>query len=92
MQLPNFLPAEHSGPKRLWRSFAYNLHTYVLRRRELVADLPWLGVSLRAGAEDMLGRRLYKRGTYEKGVTEFLLRYLLTAPQDVVFDVGANVG
>ena len=54
--------------------------------------MPWLGVSLRAGSEDMLGRRLFKTGMYEAGVTNFLLHYLSNAEQDVVFDVGANVG
>jgi FkbM family methyltransferase len=76
----------------LWRSFSYNVHTYLLRRKELVSDVPWLGVRLRTGAEDMLGRRLFKRGTYEVGVTDFMMRYLSLAPQDVIFDVGANVG
>jgi FkbM family methyltransferase len=85
-------PREHRGPKRMWRSLAYNVHTYLLRRRELTADLPWLSARLRAGAEDMLARRLFKTGHYEPGVTDFLLRYLSTAPQDVIFDVGANVG
>jgi|GEM_PF-548069 len=89
---PTFTPREHAGLKRVWRSLAYNVQTYVLRRRELTADLPWLQATLRAGSEDMLARRLYKTGHYEPGVTAFLLRYLSSAPQDVVFDVGANVG
>ena len=89
---PKITPREHAGLKRLWRSFAYNLQTYVLRRPDLTSDLPWLSVTLRAGSEDMLARRLYKTGHYEPGVTDFLLRYLSVAPQDVIFDVGANVG
>lgn len=85
-------PRAHGAAKRLWRALAYNLHTFVLRRPELVADLPWLGVSLRAGSEDMLGRRLFKTGIYEPDVTDFVLRYLALAPQQLIFDVGANVG
>jgi len=86
------VPREHGVMRQLWRGLRYNLHTYVAHRKEIVSDLPWLGVTLRAGSEDMLGRRLFKRGLYEPGVTDFLLRYLTNAPQDVVFDVGANVG
>lgn len=89
---PKFTPREHAGLKRMWRSLAYNLHTYVRKRADLTADLPWLSATLRAGSEDMLARRLYKTGHYEPGVTDFLLRYLSSAPQDVIFDVGANVG
>lgn len=92
MVQPNLSPSAHGAAKRHWRSLVYNLHTYVLRRKEIVADLPWLGVSLRAGSEDMLGRRLYKTGQYEVGVTDFILRYLSLAPQELVFDVGANIG
>lgn len=87
-----FMPCEHGAVRRLWRSLSYNFHTYLVRRKEIVADLPWLGVSLRAGSEDMLGRRLFKTGMYEAGVTNFLLHYLSNVEQDVVFDVGANVG
>lgn len=92
MVVPEFTPREHGALQRLWRSLAYNLHTYVGRRPHITADLPWLGVTLRTGSEDMLGRRLYKTGLYERDVTHFLLRYLTAAPQDAVFDVGANVG
>ncbi|MCA8963838.1 MAG: FkbM family methyltransferase [Planctomycetes bacterium] len=83
---------EHGAMLQLWRALSYNLQAYVARRPELLCDVPWLGAQLRVGAEDILGRRLFKRGLYERGVTTFLLRYLAAAPQDVIFDVGANVG
>ncbi len=78
--------------RQLWRGLTYNVQAFVTRRAELVCDVPWLAARLRVGAEDILGRRLFKRGLYERGVTTFLLRYLAAAPQDVIFDVGANVG
>lgn len=89
---PKFTPREHGALRRAYRALVYNVRTYALRRRHITADLPWLGVSVRTGAEDMLGRRLYKTGLYERDVTAFLLRYLTLAEQDVVCDVGANVG
>lgn len=85
-------PQEYPRAKRIWRGLLYNLLTYVLWRPRITARLPWMSASLRTGAEDILGRRLFKRGLYEPGVTEFFLRYLSTAPQDVVYDVGANIG
>ena len=87
-----FTPREHAWPKKIWRGLTYNLHTYVFKRPDLTADIPWLSAALRASSEDMLARRLYKTAHYEPGVTDFLVRYLSSAPQDVIFDVGANVG
>ena len=65
-------PREHGAVQKLWRALSYNLRTYVAKRKEITAELPWLGVSLRTGSEDMLGRRLFKTGLYEPGVTDFL--------------------
>ncbi|MFK7741078.1 MAG: FkbM family methyltransferase [Planctomycetota bacterium] len=89
---PKYTQKEHGPFRSMWRALAYNLRTYVARRPDLTADLPWLGVRLRAGSEDMLARRLYKTATYERAVTEFVLGYLTLAEPAPVFDVGANVG
>ena len=84
--------ALHSGGKRAWRALLHNVLTYCLGRPQLTADLPWLGVRMRVGSEDVHGRRLFKTGVHEPGLTRFFMRYLKTAPQDVVIDLGANVG
>jgi len=70
----------------------HNVMTYGLGRRKLTADLPWLDAQLAVHARDAHGRHLFKRGVHEDSVSRLLLRYLEHAPQDVVFDIGANVG
>ncbi|MCA8941723.1 MAG: FkbM family methyltransferase, partial [Planctomycetes bacterium] len=46
----------------------------------------------RVASRDVHGRYLFKRGIHEPPATRLLLRYFRLAPQDVVIDVGGNVG
>jgi FkbM family methyltransferase len=85
-------PVAHAPARQLWRAVLYRVHTFLLRREVLTVDLPWLGLRMRVGAEDMLGRRLYRTAVYESDVTSFVLRWLAKTPPAVVLDVGANVG
>jgi len=89
---PLLEPVAHAPARQLWRAVLYRVHTFLLRREVLSVDLPWLGLRMRVGAEDMLGRRLYRTAIYESDVTSFVLRWLAKTPPAVVLDVGANVG
>lgn len=42
--------------------------------------------------QDGGGRKIYKRGFYEERVTNYLLSELSLSSDDIVFDVGANIG
>lgn len=83
---------KHSSVFQLWRGLAHNVRTYLLRQDELVADLPWMPASLRVDARDVHGRYLFKRGVHETSATLLLMRYFRAAKQDVVLDVGGNIG
>lgn len=85
-------PVETTGLRRHWKALCHHVLHYALRRRHIVAHAPWLQASFRTVPRDVHGRHLYKSSIHEPGVTQVLLRYLTHAPQDVIFDVGANLG
>jgi FkbM family methyltransferase len=65
---------------------------HVLRRRYLVARAKGVGLRLRFKTVDVMGRHIYKYGTYEPDLTALLLRSLRMEDGDVFLDIGANLG
>jgi FkbM family methyltransferase len=76
----------------LLRAIAYVMQRHVLRRRHLVARATDVDLRLRFKAVDVMGRHIYKYGTYEPDLTALLQRYLRLTDGDVFLDVGANLG
>ena len=74
------------------RSFVYFVRTHLLRQRLLLARVEPTGLSVRAYSRDLVGRHLYKRGTYESELTQFVLCDLDLPADGVILDVGANLG
>ena len=70
----------------------YLFQRYVLRKPYLTATSGYAGLRFHFKTEDALGRHVYKRGTYEAPISEFLLRTLKPRPGDVIIDAGANLG
>ncbi len=71
--------------------------TYVLNRAMvfksyLTAKERRFGLRFRFKIEDCVGRYIYKQGTYEEDLTHFLLTNLHLKEDDVVLDIGANIG
>lgn len=74
------------------RSASYVLQRFLLGRRVLLARIPEFGLTLRVPARDVVGRHLYKYRIHEPGISRYLARNLALEPNDVVLDVGANIG
>lgn len=78
--------------RRAGRALSYFARRYVLRRPYLMADAPAHGLQLRFKAEDAVGRHIYKHGTYESELTDYIAGHVTLRPGDVVVDAGANIG
>jgi FkbM family methyltransferase len=51
-----------------------------------------LGIRVEARPEDVIGRHLFKYGTWESDAVDYIRRHVSFAPGDIAFDVGANLG
>jgi FkbM family methyltransferase len=76
----------------LFRSASFVVQRFVLGRRMLLARIPEYGLELRVPARDVIGRHLYKYRTHDAVISRFLATQLELGPDDLVFDVGANIG
>ncbi|HRP87856.1 MAG TPA: hypothetical protein PLS34_10110, partial [Gammaproteobacteria bacterium] len=74
------------------RSAAFFVQRFVLGRRTLLAQVPEFDLELRVPAGDAVGRHLYEDAMHAPAVIDFLATRLELAPDDVVFDIGANIG
>ena len=63
-----------------------------MRRDFLIARLPRPGLRFRVKTEDVVGRHIYKYQVHEPELTSILLSTLAIGPDDVVIDIGANIG
>jgi FkbM family methyltransferase len=68
------------------------LNRFLLRKRFLIAKEKKFNARFRFKAEDCVGRTIYKHGTYEPEITHFLLSHLAFQPDDLIIDIGANIG
>jgi FkbM family methyltransferase len=74
------------------RSAAFFVQRFVLGRRTLLARVPEFDLELRVPAGDAVGRHLYEDAMHAPAVIDFLATSLELEPDDVVFDIGANIG
>lgn len=74
------------------RSAAFFVQRFVLGRRTLLAQVPEFDLELRVPAGDAVGRHLYEDAMHAPAVIDYLATRLELAPDDVVFDIGANIG
>ena len=74
------------------RSASFFVQRFVLGRRTLLAQVPEFDLELRVPAGDAVGRHLYEDAMHAPTVIDFLATRLELAPDDVVFDIGANIG
>jgi FkbM family methyltransferase len=80
------------APTHRTRNVLYFLARYLLLRKYLVARAPAFGLRLRFRIEDAIGRWIYKRGSYEAELTDYIAHRVEFADGDVFLDVGANIG
>lgn len=74
------------------RSIKYIVNRYLLRRDTLLAKSDLYDLQLAVKTEDVVGRHLYKYGAHERETTDFLIQTLQLADNDIVLDIGANLG
>ena len=77
---------------RSLRSLAYVLQRFLLRREFLTAQADIFDLRFRVKTEDVVGRHIYKYGSHEPAMTRWLMDSLELADDDVVIDIGANIG
>lgn len=85
-------PRPYGNLQTQCRALGHHVLRYGMGRKKLVSRVPWLDAKLLAYSRDVHGRKLFKTAMHEPGVTAALLRYLRLAPQDVILDIGANIG
>lgn len=78
--------------KSALRSLAYLCNRWILRRSELLAEIPAFQLRFRVRTADVNGRHLYKYGVHEPELTRFLVDTLEVSAGDIILDVGANIG
>lgn len=74
------------------QSLKYVINRFVLRKPFLVATNSQNGTRLKFKTEDVVGRHIYKRGEYEKHLSDFISKKIDFKPGDVALDIGANIG
>jgi FkbM family methyltransferase len=74
------------------KNVLYFLARYLLLRKYLVARAPAFGLRFRFRIEDAIGRWIYKRGSYEAELTDYIAHHVEFADGDVFLDIGANIG
>lgn len=75
-----------------FNSVIYLFNRWVLRKNYLTAYSPKFDLHFKFKTEDVIGRLIYKRGTYEESLTNFLLNYVKFYDKDIIIDIGANIG
>jgi len=80
------------GSSHWVKSVLYFIARYLLQRKYLVARVPSFDLRLRFRVEDAIGRRIFKRGSYEADLTAYITRRIAFEEGSVFLDVGANIG
>ena len=89
MTRPSYFPQRRFS---VARALNYAFQRFVLRRPFLLAGVPDLDLRFRIKTEDVVGRHLYKYQVHEPLLSQFLARNLEFEPDDVLIDIGGNVG
>ncbi len=75
-----------------FKSLIYLFCRWIIHKDYMTASVPQFGLQFKFKTEDVAGRIIYKGRIYEADLTSFLLENLPLAENDVLFDVGANMG
>ncbi len=79
-------------PAYYWRSVHYFFMRWAIRKDYLLASVPERGLRFKFKTEDALGRILFKRRECEPGITRCFMDNVRLEEDDIVLDVGANIG
>ena len=74
------------------KSVAYFIFRYLFRRQFLIAASPNYECQFKFKIEDVVGRSIFKTGKYEEELTSLLCDICRFNNDDILLDVGANIG
>ena len=74
------------------QSLKYVINRFLFRKPFLIATDQQYGTRLKFKTEDVVGRHIYKRGSYEKHLSDYIARHRVFSEGDVALDIGANIG
>lgn len=74
------------------KSLTYLFYRHLLKKDFLTAKENRFGLRFKFKTEDVVGRRIYKRGVYEKPISDYLCESVEFRSEGVCIDVGANLG
>jgi FkbM family methyltransferase len=74
------------------QSLKFIVHRHLLHSDTLDARAPEFGLDLKVKTADVIGRHIYKYGAHDPVMTRMLQRLLVLQREDVVLDIGANIG
>jgi FkbM family methyltransferase len=74
------------------QSLKFIAHRHLLGSNTVEAKVPEFGLDLKVKVRDVIGRHIYKYGAHDLVMTRFLKDLLVLQPEDVVLDIGANIG
>lgn len=74
------------------RSLQYLFERFLLRRSALIARATRFDMRFNVMAGDAVGRTIYKHGVYERVLTDYVIDNVSFANDDLIIDVGANLG
>jgi len=85
-------PVYHPRNLRLVRSVQFLLARLASRDGQINARAAPFDLVLRGPAADCITRHIYRWGSHEPHITRYLLEHVRLGPEDIAFDVGANIG
>lgn len=88
----NHIFRNHIMTNKTIQSLKYVINRFILRKPFLIATENQHGTKLKFKTEDVVGRHIYKRGEYEKSLSDFIAKKIIFKEGDVALDIGANIG
>jgi FkbM family methyltransferase len=74
------------------KSGLYFFGRYILKKKYFIGYSDKYDLKFRFRTPDSVGRLIFKKGVYEEELTDYLINNLDLESEDIVFDVGANLG
>lgn len=88
--VPGLMPLTESSSIN-FRKYSYLVNRFIFQKKEMVA-INNTGTSFAFIPKDAVGRTIYKKGNYEPELSNFILHTINYSHDDIVIDVGANIG
>ncbi len=74
------------------RSVYYFVMRWIVHKKYMIAPVPEHNLSFKFKTEDVIGRLMFKTGRCEPGITRCFLNNVQLEKDDIMLDIGANIG